>query len=320
MGQPLQKRTQFDPGSSMQVPERKRGLGSEIWKHRKEYLAISPFYILFAVFGLFPILFSMYLSFQKWDGIGVMTFNGLNNYQFMVTDPEFWKAVGNTLLIWIYSTIPMLFFALIIAFLLNASFVRFRTFFRIGYFLPNVTSLVAVAIVFSTVFSNNYGLLNYFLSLFGISPVEWLNKTWGIQLAVSIMVIWRWVGYNAIIYLAGLQSIPTVLYEAAKIDGATGIQSFFRITIPNLRPIILFTVITSTIGGMQIFTESQVLVGNDGGVSGGGLTIVLYLYREAFVNNYFGYGSAVGWGMFILIALFSIINWRVVQGGGAKDE
>jgi cellobiose transport system permease protein len=320
MGEPLQNRSQFDPGSSMQVSERKQGLASEIWKHRREYLAISPFYILFAVFGLFPILFSMYLSFQRWDGIGVMTFNGLNNYQFMVTDPEFWKAVRNTLLIWIYSTIPMLFFALIIAFLLNASFVRFRTFFRIGYFLPNVTSLVAVAIVFSTVFSNNYGLLNYFLSLFGLSPVEWLNKTWGIQLAVSIMVIWRWVGYNAIIYLAGLQSIPTVLYEAAKIDGATGIQSFFRITIPNLRPIILFTVITSTIGGMQIFTESQVLVGNDGGVSGGGLTIVLYLYREAFVNNYFGYGSAVGWGMFLLIALFSIFNWLVVQGGGAKDE
>ncbi|GIO29472.1 cytochrome c biogenesis protein [Paenibacillus albilobatus] len=320
MGEPLQKQTHFDPGSSMQPMGRKTGLASEIWKHRKEYLAISPFYILFAVFGLFPILFSMYLSFQKWDGIGEMTFNGLNNYRFMVTDPEFWKAVGNTLLIWIYSTIPMLFFALIVAFLLNASFVKFRTFFRIGYFLPNVTSLVAVAIVFSTLFSNNYGLLNYLLSLFGISPVEWLNKTWGIQLAVSVMVIWRWVGYNAIIYLAGLQSIPTVLYEAAKIDGATGVQAFFRITIPNLRPIILFTVITSTIGGMQIFTESQVLVGNDGGVSGGGLTIVLYLYREAFVNNYFGYGSAVGWGMFILIALFSIFNWRVVQGGGAKDE
>lgn len=320
MGAPLQKRTHFDPGSSVPPAGRKAGLASEIWKHRKEYLAISPFYILFAVFGLFPILFSMYLSFQKWDGIGEMTFNGLNNYQFMVTDPEFWKAVGNTLLIWIYSTIPMLFFALIVAFLLNASFVKFRTFFRIGYFLPNVTSLVAVAIVFSTLFSNNYGLLNYLLSLLGISPVEWLNKTWGIQLAVSVMVIWRWVGYNAIIYLAGLQSIPTVLYEAAKIDGATGVQAFFRITIPNLRPIILFTVITSTIGGMQIFTESQVLVGNDGGVSGGGLTIVLYLYREAFVNNYFGYGSAVGWGIFILIALFSIFNWRVVQGGGAKDE
>ena len=161
-----------------------------------------------------------------------MTYNGLNNYQFMLTDPEFWRAVGNTLLIWIYSTIPMLFIALVVAFLLNASFVRFRTFFRIGYFLPNVTSLVAVAIVFGTVFSNNYGLLNYMLSLLGLNSVEWLNKTWGIQLAISVMVIWRWAGYNAIIYLAGLQSIPTVLYEAAKIDGATGIQSFSESPFP----------------------------------------------------------------------------------------
>jgi cellobiose transport system permease protein len=300
------------------MAERKGGLTSEIWKHRKEYVAISPFYLLFAVFGLFPIVFSMYLSFQSWDGIGHMSYNGLNNYLFMVTDPEFWKAVRNTLLIWVFSTVPMLFSALVIAFLLNSSMVKFRTFFRIGYFLPNVTSLVAVAIIFSTVFSNNYGLLNYILSLFGLSTVEWLNKTWGIQIAVSIMVIWRWVGYNAVIYLAGLQSIPKVLYEAAKIDGASGIQTFFRITVPILRPIILFTVITSTIGGMQIFTEPQVLVGNDGGVDGGGLTIVLYLFREAFINNYFGYGAAVGWGMFVLIALFSILNWKLVQGNSAN--
>jgi cellobiose transport system permease protein len=300
------------------MAERKGGLTSEIWKHRKEYVAISPFYLLFAVFGLFPIVFSMYLSFQSWDGIGRMSYNGLNNYLFMVTDPEFWKAVRNTLLIWVFSTVPMLFSALVIAFLLNSSMVKFRTFLRIGYFLPNVTSLVAVAIIFSTVFSNNYGLLNYILSLFGLSTVEWLNKTWGIQIAVSIMVIWRWVGYNAVIYLAGLQSIPKVLYEAAKIDGASGIQTFFRITVPILRPIILFTVITSTIGGMQIFTEPQVLVGNDGGVDGGGLTIVLYLFREAFINNYFGYGAAVGWGMFVLIALFSILNWKLVQGNSAN--
>lgn len=117
-------------------PRPKHRLTSEIWKHRKEYLAISPFFIVFAIFGLFPIAFSMFLSFQKWDGIGEMTFNGLNNYQFMLTDPEFWKAVGNTLLIWVYSTIPMLFFALIIAFLLNAAFVRFRTFFESAIFFP----------------------------------------------------------------------------------------------------------------------------------------------------------------------------------------
>lgn len=319
MDNPMLNRTPVEQKPVPKHPKSQDRLSAQIWKHRKEYLAISPFYILFAIFGLFPIAFSMFLSFQKWDGIGEMTYNGLNNYQFMLTDPEFWRAVGNTLLIWIYSTIPMLFIALVVAFLLNASFVRFRTFFRIGYFLPNVTSLVAVAIVFGTVFSNNYGLLNYMLSLLGLNSVEWLNKAWGIQLAISVMVIWRWAGYNAIIYLAGLQSIPTVLYEAAKIDGATGIQSFFRITIPNLRPIILFTVITSTIGGMQIFTEPQVLVGNDGGVSGGGMTIVLYLYREAFVNNYFGYGAAVGWGMFLLIALFSIVNWKMVQGSPSND-
>ncbi|MGN7457717.1 carbohydrate ABC transporter permease [Paenibacillus pasadenensis] len=305
------------------VPSSRRtegGLAARIWKHRKEYLAISPFYILFAVFGLFPIAFSMYLSFQKWDGIGRMSYNGLNNYRFMLTDPEFWRAVGNTLLIWIYSTIPMLFLALVVAFLLHSSFVRMRTLYRVGYFLPNVTSLVAVAIVFGTIFSNNYGLLNYTLNLLGLNSIEWLNRTWGIQLAISVMVIWRWAGYNAIIYLAGLQSIPTVLYEAAKIDGASGVQAFFRITVPNLRPIILFTLITSTIGGMQVFTEPQVLVGNDGGAGGGGLTIVLYLYREAFVHNYFGYGAAVGWGMFILIALFSIVNWLFVQGRPSHDQ
>ncbi|MBX4147871.1 cytochrome C biogenesis protein [Paenibacillus sp. LC231] len=319
MDNPMLNRTPVEQKPVPKHPKSQDRLSAQIWKHRKEYLAISPFYILFAIFGLFPIAFSMFLSFQKWDGIGEMTYNGLGNYQFMLTDPEFWRAVGNTLLIWIYSTIPMLFIALVVAFLLNASFVRFRTFFRIGYFLPNVTSLVAVAIVFGTVFSNNYGLLNYMLSLLGLNSIEWLNKTWGIQLAISVMVIWRWAGYNAIIYLAGLQSIPTVLYEAAKIDGASGIQSFFKITIPNLRPIILFTVITSTIGGMQIFTEPQVLVGNDGGVSGGGMTIVLYLYREAFVNNYFGYGAAVGWGMFLLIAIFSIVNWKMVQGSPSND-
>ncbi|WP_248924579.1 carbohydrate ABC transporter permease [Paenibacillus hamazuiensis] len=289
------------------------GKWREIWKHRAVYAAISPFYLLFAVFGVFPILFSLYLSFQKWDGIGEMKFNGLNNFHYMLTERLFWKSVGNTFLIWIYSTIPMLIFALVIAFLLNSAFVRFRGAYRIAYFLPNVTSIVAVAIIFSTLFANKYGLLNFVLTSFGLSPVQWLNNAFGIHLAIASMVIWRWTGYNAIIYLAGLQSIPTHLYEAARIDGASTAQIFFRITIPLLRPVILFTVITSTIGGMQLFTEPQVLVGNDGGVGNNGMTIVLYLYREAFVRNYFGYASAVGWGMFVIIVLFSAVNWMLTK-------
>lgn len=296
----------------------KRQLRKEIWKNRAVYTAISPFYILFAIFGLFPIGFSLYLAFHKWDGIGEMTYNGFNNFSYMLTDPEFWQAVGNTFMIWIYATIPMLFFALIIAFLLHAPFVRFKTFFRIGFFLPNVTSIVAVSIIFAALFSNNYGILNYVLGLFNIPLVAWLDIPWGIKAAISSMVIWRWTGYNAVIYLAGLQSIPKTLYEAAKIDGATGIQSFFRITIPLLRPVILFTVITSTIGGMQLFTEPQILLGNNGGTGGAGMTIVLYLYRESFINNYFGYGATVGWGMFLIIALFSFVNWKIVQGPSSK--
>lgn len=160
----------------------------------------------------------------------------------------------------------MLFFALIIAFLLHAPFIKFRTLFRVGYFLPNVTSIVAVAIIFGALFASNYGFLNYLLQSVGLPVVEWLNAPWGIKIAISSMVIWRWTGYNAIIYLAGLQSIP------------------------------------------------QVLVGNDGGAGAAGMTIVLYLYRESFIHNYFGYGAAVGWGMFLIIALFSIVNWKLVQG------
>ncbi|CAM3370871.1 carbohydrate ABC transporter permease [Marinicrinis lubricantis] len=294
------------------------GLWREIVKHRAIYLFISPFYILFAIFGLFPVVFSFILAFNKWDGIGEMRFTGLNQFRYLLTDSQFWKAIGNTLEIWIYSTIPMLFFALLIAFLLNAAFLKFRTAYRIAYFIPNITSIVAVAIIFATLFGNNYGFLNYLLTTVGLDPVEWLNSPFLLKISIASMVIWRWTGYNAIIYLAGLQSIPQTLYEAAKIDGATTLQTFFRITIPLLRPIILFTVLTSTIGGMQIFTEPQVLVGNNGGAGGEGMTIVLYLYQLAFVKYLFGYASTVAWGLFVLIIVFSYINYKIVQRPGAR--
>lgn len=298
-----------------------RSVGATAGRKRSEYLAlylaISPFYILFAIFGLFPILFSLYLSFQNWNGIGEMKFVGFAQYQFMLTDPNFWKSIVNTFQIWFLSTIPMLFLALVIAFMLNQQ-IRGRGAYRIAYFIPNVTSIVAIAIIFGSIFSNEFGLLNAVLEALGLETVEWLNTPWGIKLAIAAMVIWRWTGYNAIIYLAGLQAIPTELYEAARVDGASWTQVFFRITIPLLRPIILFTVITSTIGGMQLFTEPQVLLGNGGGPGNEGQTMVLYLYQQAFINNNFGYGAAIGWGLFVIMILFSIINWRLVQGAGER--
>lgn len=288
-------------------------LWKEMKKNRTAYLFISPFFLLFFIFGIYPLLFSFYLSLSSWDGIGEIKFVGLRNFELLLKDAVFWKSISNTFIIWFLSTIPMIIFALVIAFFLNSTFIKYNNLFKTLYFLPNVTAIVAVALVFGVIFSPNYGLVNYILSLFHISSVDWHGNSIGVKIAIASMVIWRWTGYNAIIFLAGLQNINTELYEAAKIDGASTYDIFTKITIPLLKPVLLFVVITSTIGGMQIFTEPQILVGNNGGPGYGGMTIVLYLYQQAFVKNLYGYGSAIAVGLLFIIMIFSIINWTLVQ-------
>jgi len=277
-----------------------------------QYLAISPFYLLFLVFGLVPIVFSLYISFQDWDGVGPMTFVGLQQYAYLVADPRFWNAVANTFVIWFLSTVPMVLLALLLAFLLHQS-IRFKGFYRVAYFLPNVTSMVAMAIVFGSVFSDSFGIVNSALTALHLDAIPWLSSDWGIKLTISAMVIWRFTGYNAIIFLAGLQAIPNDVYDAAKVDGAGMWRTFARITVPMLRPVILFVVITSTIGGLSLFTEPQVLLGDGGGPNEAGMTIVLYQYNQAFTQFDFGYGSAIGWALFVIAGLFSVINWRLVR-------
>jgi cellobiose transport system permease protein len=284
-----------------------------------QYLAISPFYLIFAVFGLFPVLFSLYLAFHRWDGLGEMQYVGLDQFRYLLDDSTFWLSMGNTLIIWALATIPMIFLAMVTAVMLNSA-VRFKNLYRFAFFLPNVTSIVAVAIIFGSVFSTNFGLANALLQAVGLDQVAWLNTPWGIKVAIATLMTWQWTGYNAIIYLAGLQTIPSEVYEAAKVDGAGPVQIFFRITIPMLRPIILFTVVVSTITGMQSFTEPQVLFGtnttlnpNTGGPGNGALTMVLYFYHQAFDNRDFGYGAAIAWLVFLVVMLFAAINWRLVQ-------
>ncbi|HZG87264.1 sugar ABC transporter permease [Paenibacillus sp.] len=279
------------------------------------YLYIAPFFLVFGVFTVFPVLWSGYISFFSWNVLGEKEFIGFQNYVWILTDdPRFWKSVGNTFSIWIMSTVPQLFFALVIANLLNSNALRFKQFFRVGLFVPNVTSLVAVAIVFTSIFGYNYGLLNYVLNAwFGLEKTDWGASYFGAQVALSIMVMWRWTGYNAIIYLAALQSIPNDLYEAATIDGASKRQQFFHITIPMIRPMILFTVVMSTIGGMQLFVEPLLYQGAQGGSQGQVLTMVLYLYDTAFTKNSFGYASAIAWVMFLIIIVFSFFNMYLTR-------
>ncbi|MEU6910384.1 sugar ABC transporter permease [Streptomyces coeruleorubidus] len=286
-------------------------------RHVPPLLAISPFYVLFAVFGAFPIVFSVYLSFQDWDGIGGMRYVGLKQYGWLLQDSVFWHSVLNTFEIWFLSTVPMLFLALVLAFLLHSQ-VRFAGAYRVAYFVPNVTSMVAMTVVFGSVFAQA-GLANSALRAIGLDGVGWLSSEWGIKSSVSIMIIWRWVGYNALIFLAGLQAIPTEHFEAARVDGANSRQTLFRVVLPQLRPVVLFAAVTSTINGLQIFTESQVLfqstdVGTTGGPGQEGMTIVLYLWQKAFMEHQFGYGAAMGWVLFAIIAVFTVINWRLVAG------
>lgn len=288
------------------------------------YLAIAPFFVLFIVFGLYPTLYSFVLSFQEWNGLGAPEWVGLANYQRLVADPTFWLSIRNTLIIFVLSTVPMLVIALVVAAMLNST-VRFGTAYRIAYFLPNITSVVAMAVLFGAIFGDRFGIVNTVLRALDLSGVGWLSTPFGIQLTISILITYQWTGYNAIIFLAGMQSINGDLYEAARIDGAGPIRSFWSITLPLLRPTILFVVVVSTITGLQSFTEAQVLTGsgaavnaNSGGPGQGGLTTVLYFYQQAFSFNRFGYGAAIAWGIFLLVVIATIINWRLTSERNGK--
>ncbi|EGX59027.1 sugar ABC transporter permease protein [Streptomyces zinciresistens K42] len=309
------------PPAARQVPAGPR----KGWRaHWHLYAAISPFYLLFLAFGLIPVGFSLYLSFHRWDGLGAMEWAGLTQYQYLLSDSDFWQSIGTTLVIWALATFPMIFLAMVTAVLLNSA-VRFKNAYRFAYFLPSVTSVVAVAIVFGSIFSTDFGMVNALLQAVGLDQVAWLNTPWGIKIAIATLMTWQWTGYNAIIFLAGLQTVPGDLYEAARIDGAGPVQTFFRVTLPLLRPTLLFVLVVSTVTGLQSFSEPQVLLqttANESTFAGGpdraGQTMVLYFFQQTFDNNDFGYGAAVAWGIFLVVVLFSIINWRLVQRRGEQ--
>jgi cellobiose transport system permease protein len=283
------------------------------------YLYVAPFFIIFIAFGLFPLGYTAWVSLTDRNLLDpVTTFVGLQNYTDLLHDSYFWNAVENTLAIWVISTVPQLLLALTFAHLLNTK-LRARTLFRSSVVLPQVTSLVAVALIFTQLFSKDYGLVNYFLHWFGIGPIYWEAGRFSSWVALSTMVIWRWTGYNALIYLAAMQAIPDELYEAASIDGARPARQFFHITVPMLRPTIIFTVIVSTIGGLQLFTEPYLFEPGHSGATGGSdrqyQTVAMYLYEKAFASSQFkfGYASAIAWCLFLLIAVISAINFLIVR-------
>ena len=278
------------------------------------YLFISPFLGLFALFGVFPLLFSLYLAFQSWEptsGLGAMQYVGLENFYFAIGDAWFWKSLGNTLWLALASGLPQHLVAIPLAVFIHQSFKRSRDFMIGAYFLPYITSSVAIAIMFSSLFSRDYGLVNLGLdSLFGIAPIDWLNKPGTIKPAIALIVFWRYLGFNLVLYMAALQTIPKDLYEAAEMDGAGRWQQFWRITLPSLKPMIYFGVMLSVIGGLQLFEEPFILTNGKGGPDQSAMTSAVYLYRMAFDFNDFGGSSAMSWILFLIVAMLTWLTNR----------
>lgn len=288
------------------------------WREAKKnwvaYAYISPFFILFAIFGVFPIFFSFYLSFTRWTGHGAMDFRGLSNYISLFQDRLFWISFTNTLIIWVAAHVPMLIFALLLAYILNSGLVKHRHFFEAIYFTPMVTSSVAVAFVFMTMYGVRYGLINFGLEKIGLPSIDWWGGTgFWIKPAIIILFIWRWTGWNMVIYLAGLQGIDPELYDAARIDGAGYPQIFRYISLPLLKPVILFTLILSFVGGITIFDEPYLLtwMRSLGGTNYAGLTMSLYLYDQAFQRGHLGYASSIAYVVCAIIIILSAVNMKL---------
>jgi cellobiose transport system permease protein len=231
----------------------------------------------------------------------------------MVQDPRFWTALRNTIAVFLISTVPGLVLSVWIAAMLNNRGLRAKTFWRMVLLIPNITPLVTVAIVFTSIFGRDYGLMAWFLRLLHLPPVDWGAGAVTTQVVIALMVIWRWTGYNALIYLAAMQAVPNELYESAELDGAGRWQSFARVTIPMIRPTILFSVVTSTIGGLQIFTEPLLFTSPTGGSQGQGLTMTLFLYGQAFNSFKFGYASAIAMALLFVIAVIVLVNLAIAR-------
>ena len=300
----------------------------QLWRRRTNkaspYAFIAPFFIVFIAFGLFPLIYTGYISLHRvrLQNPDDMTWLGFENYTNLWRDQFFWKSLRNTFTIGLISTVPQLCIALGLAHLLNHK-LRGRTFFRVAILMPYATSVAAATLVFGGLFGRDYGMINWFIGQIGFGPIDWYNGTWSSQIAISTIVTWRWVGYNALIYLAAMQSIPHDRYEAAALDGARSWQQFRHVTLPGLRPTIVFTIVVSTIGALQIFAEPLLLQGGPIGLRGGAShqyqTVGLYMYETGWSNYALGKASVIAWTMFLIIAVVIGVNALIVARRSRRE-
>jgi len=282
------------------------------------YVMLAPYFLFYLIFSLFPIIFSLGFSFTSWDGFGPITFDGLTNYLRVFTkDKFFYQSLYNTVIFMLFRTPSLIVLGLITAVIVRDHLGKLREVAQLLNFLPFITTPVAIGMIFKQMFDWKSGIINMILQTLGITPVYWLGTAWAAKAVVIFMGIWQSYGYMMVIFLAGLSTIPDELYEAAKIDGARWRHTFFRITIPLLRPIFTFVITTSVINGFRLFDEPYLLFSGDTSALGGpdraAMTVVMRFYEVSFKQFEFGYGSAMAYCLFVITALVSYVLVRVLN-------
>ena len=284
-------------------------LWQRIMQQRWAYVFISPFYISFAIFSLVPLILSLWMSLTRWKGIGPMKYAGFINFTLIPNDKLFWQSMLNGVYMAILHIPVLLFLSLVLAVILSSGRVKGFQFFRTLIFLPYITNMAAAGFTFAILLEQNSGLVNVVLRDYLYLPgVPWLENEWWARISLTLLIIWAWLGYDMVIMLAGLQTIPNDLTEAALVDGATPTQAFFLITVPLMRPVILFLTITSTMGSFNLFTEVFALTGT--GPAGATMTPLIRIFNVAFDSFQFGYASALGYVFFAIIFIISLIQFR----------
>ena len=282
------------------------------------YLFIAPFLTVFLIFGAYPILKSLTLSVYATNGPKDAVFVGAANYTFLLTDPDFQTAVRNTATYAFFSVFLQLPIALGLAMMLSSKWVKGREFWRLAFFSPNLLGQVFVGVLFGILYQPQFGLINRglnFLSRGGVSlDMKWLNDANLVMPALVLTSIWMYAGFNMVYFLAALQAVDKDLYEAAEVDGANPWAQFWAVTVPGIRPVITFVLVTATLGSFQLFELPYILLGNGSGPKQAGLTIVMYLYNKGFMTGDLGYASAVGWTLAVGMLIMSLLQVRLTGG------
>jgi putative chitobiose transport system permease protein len=282
------------------------------------YLFLAPALALIAIFVLYPIGSVVYYSFTSYDIVRPPEFIGLDNYRQLVADPTFWKALTNSL-VYLIATPTLILLSIVLAIVVNRR-LRGIHVFRALYYIPAISGSIAIGISWRWLFDRN-GFINGVLLWLGVlkEPVQWLSDP-SLVLPIAIMLtIWAGVGYYSVIFLAGLQNIPEELYDAARIDGCSDLEKHWHVSLPGLRPQIVFVAIISSLAALKVFDEIYVLTNQTGGILDSGVTIVFYLWKEAFRLQHAGYASAIAIVLLAITLVFSVVNVRLLERGTAGD-